>query len=315
MLIALSGGVLAGCGGGSASPSAPGTVTTDRLPAGTTITVVSGETAEAVGGARLVVAGRTLQADGRGQATLTEAVSVGSLVDVVAAGFLDRQTLVRSDRLTRYVLWPRTSASGVDETFTAEIVYTAGTLTPPASGSTPLRRLRAGTTRAYLVVSEQIHIDDGANAAHEAAVNAINEALRGRVVYALAPSRPSEGVVFESRVDPNDQDCQGGQVRAFATVFLTGSEITGGRMVFCGLDAARTATVAHELGHTFGLQHSPDTRELMYMAFSASRNARFGDRESLAMQLLLERRGGNRFPDSDRDVSTSAERTLTIACP
>ena len=41
----------------------------------------------------------------------------------------------------------------------------------------------------------------------------------------------------------------------------------------------------------------------------------FGDRESLAMQLLLERRGGNRFPDSDRDVSTSAERTLTIACP
>jgi hypothetical protein len=180
---------LGACGGSSnRSPVAAGPVATPAptgLSAGTALSVVSGETGAPVAGARLVVAGRELAADGGGQAILAETAGPGTFVDVIAAGFLDRQTLVRSDRVARHALWPRTSPVGIDEGYTADIVY--------ASASQPMRRLRAGTTRVFVVVSDQIRGDDSANAAHQQGVDAINDALEGRVVYALSPTRPSEG--------------------------------------------------------------------------------------------------------------------------
>ncbi len=302
---------LAGCGGSSGPPTASGPVTTTPpagLGAGATLSVVSGETGTPVEGAVVTVSGRTLPTDSRGQVTLAEPATPGALVDVVATGFLDRQTLVRSDGLTRHVLWPRTSPTGMDEAYTAELVYTTG------AGSSPMLRPRRGTTHAWVVVSDQIRDDDSANAAHAAAVDAINEALQGRIVYALSPTRPSDGVVFESRIDPSDPECEP-RTRAYTSVSVSSSEITGGRMVFCSLDAARTPTAAHELGHTFGLRHSPRDRDLMFGTFSGARSVRFGSRETLAIQLMLERRGGNRFPDSDRDVGAGSEGTFTIRCP
>ena len=307
-------GLLA-CGGSPSRPSTLATPAFTGLPAGSTLTALSGETGAPVPGAQFVVAGRSYVTGSGGQAAVTEAADLGSLVDVRASGFLDRQTLLRSRDATRFMLWPRTSATGLDETYTVEIVYTLGSSTPPPSGSTPLRRLRAGATRAYVLESEEIRADDHANVAHERAVETINEALRGRVVYALAHTRPPEGVVFESRIDPNEPDCQAGRIRANVLVSLAGGEITGGRMLFCNMEAARSPTVAHEMGHTFGLHHSPDPRDLMSIPFSTRRGSRFGERETLVMHLLLERRGGNRFPDNDRDASASVQRTLVIGCP
>jgi len=80
------------------------------------------------------------------------------------------------------------------------------------------------------------------------------------------------------------------------------------------VQAARDGTVTHETGHSFGLGHSPDSGEVMH-AFKLSRQAEnFGARESLVMRLMLQRHGGNRFPDNDRGVSSASSGEVTIVC-
>ncbi len=307
---------LAGCGGPlPRAPSSPSPTPDAALSTGTTLSVVSGENGQTIGSARLVVAGRTYEADTLGQVALAERVPFGSFVDVVAPGFLDRQTVIRRASDTRFVLWPRTTTSGLSEAYTAAIVYTAGTATPPPSGSSPLRRLRLGTTQVLVAISEQINQDDRAHLAHEEGVAMLNAALAGRVVYALAPSRPPTGVVFDSRVDPADSTCvENPRILAFTVLNLQGGETTGGRVVFCGLDAMRKEIVAHELAHTVGLQHSQNAREVMARFVQANSYQDFGSLEILSMSLLFERRGGNLFPDNDRDVPASGSGTVTIVC-
>ena len=307
---------LAACGGPlPRAPSSPEPKLDAALAAATTLSVVSGENGQGLGGARLVVAGRTYDADANGQVTLAERVPFGSFVDIVAPGFLDRQTLIRRGEDTRFVLWPRTTTSGLSEAYTTEIVYTAGTATPAPSGSSPLRRLRQGTTQAFVALSEQINQDDRAHLAHEEGVAMLNAALADRVVYALAPSRPPTGVAFDSRVDSADPVCvENAGILAFTSLNVQAGETTGGRVVFCGLDAVRKEIVAHELAHTVGLQHSPEARDLMARFYTPSSHRDFGSLEVLSMSLLFERRGGNRFPDNDRDVPASGSGTLTIVC-
>lgn len=308
---------LTACGGGSSpqTPSSPPPTAPSGLAAGVTLSVLSGENGQSVGGARLVVAGRTYDADASGQVALAERVPFGSFVDVVATGFLDRQTLIRQAGDTRFVLWPRTTKSGLSEAYTTEIVYTAGTATPTPSGSSPLRRLRGGTTQVFIVVSEEIKQDNRAHLAHEEGVAMLNAALAGRAVYALAPTKPATGIVFESRVDPTDPVCtENDRILAFTVLNLQGGETTGGRVVFCDSDSTRREIVAHELAHTVGLQHSPDARELMARFYSPSSHRDFGSLEVLSMGLLFERHAGNRFPDNDRDVPASGNGTVTIVC-
>jgi hypothetical protein len=278
------------------------------------VTALSGETGAPVAGARFVVGGRTYVADGGGVASLTEAADFGSLVDVQAPGFLDRQTLLRSADGTRFVLWPRTTVTGLSETYTGSLVYTQASATPPPVGATPLRRHRLGTTQIVIVLSADLRQDVRARAAHQDAVATLNAAHAGRLSYVLASESPTAGVVFEVRVDPADPQCQG-LTRAYTSLSLSGQEITGGRMVYCTPDTAETPTAAHELGHTAGLQHSPDPAELMGAVFVRGRSDQLGVRETLALKLMSERRAGNRFPDNDRDLAQSGERTVTITCP
>ncbi len=305
------------CGGSSPGrPSAATPVATPdptALNAGATLTAVSGETGEAVAGARMVIAGRTYEADGRGQVTLADRTPFGSLVDVIAPGFLDRQTLLRAGTSGRFVLWPRRPGSGLEEEFTREIVYTSGVLNPPPSGSSPLERLRLGTVQVYVVISDEIKGNDQADLMHQSAVATLNAALAGRVVYALAPTRPPSGVIFDARVDPGDPLCHQGAL-AYTQLRLPSGEITGGQVVYCSLDVARSPAVTHELGHTVGLQHSPYHLELMFRYAVPWQSTEFSRREALMMALLLERRGGNRFPDNDRDVPEGANGTVTIVC-
>ncbi len=308
------------CGGGPASSSSsassvPTASTTAGLASGARLTAVSGETGAPVADARFVIAGNSYVADGAGTVTLAQPAALGSLVDIVATGFLDRQTLIRSRDTTLFALWPRSTTTGLSEDYSASLVYTLGLESPTARGSTPLRRHRLTTREVVVALSEEIIRDDLAHAAHADAVASLNAAHEGRLSYVLAPGRPAAGVVFDVHADPADNDCATRSIRAYTALTLNAFEITGGRIVYCQLDAARTSTVAHELGHTSGLQHSPDLSEVMGGMFSPSRRGSFGLRESLALKLMHERSGGNRYPDSDRELSAAGDGTLVIGCP
>ncbi len=314
-LVGLAG--LTACGG-SGSPSASSALpASGAFPAGTVLSVVSGETGQGVAGARLVVGGLSYLTDSTGQASLGDAASVGASVDVTATGFLERQTLLRADRNTRFALWPRTSPLGIDDAYTAAIVYTAAGSAGALPGSTPLRRLGPGTSQVTLVLSAELARDDAAQAQLQRSAAVVTEALRGRVTYLLASSRPSAGVFFDLQLNPADAQCRQRPIAAYTLTTLFTDEITGGRLVFCSLDYARTSVATHELGHTFGVQHSPDGRELMTGLFVRELGppASFSARETMIMQLMQERRAGNRFPDNDRVVGASALRELVVACP
>jgi hypothetical protein len=302
----------AGCGGSGRTPQSPSSVNSTTLPpppgllAGAVMSIVAGEDQGPVVGARVVLAGREYTSDAAGQVVLAETVVYGSLVDVVATGFLSRQTTLRAASGTRLLLWPQTTASGLDETYTAQVVYTWGSAEPPPQGSTRLQRLSEGTTQAVVVASPEILGDDQAHQAHVAAVESVNAWIGGRVRYALSSVAPGSGVVFDARVDPARASCS--EVRGiFFGRYNSRGEITGGDIVYCSLDVARSGTVTHELGHSVGLQHSLVRREeVMAPFYSRARAVVFGVREGLVMNLLFERRAGNAFPDSDRSLSATA---------
>lgn len=275
------------------------------------MSVASGETGQPIGGAHLVVSGKPYDADASGQVVLADRVPYGSFVDVTAAGFLDRQTLLRKNGDRRFVLWPRSTPWGLNESYTEELIYTYGSADPPPAGSSPLERIRRGTKEAVVVVSEEIRLNGRANEAHQIAVGHINEGLAGKVTYVLAPTRPTSGVIFEASVDPADPVCAE-RVLGYSQLSLQSGEIIGAKVVYCRLDGVDASLVSHELGHTTGLNHSPDSRDLMY-AF-ANRVERFSRAETLSLSMLFERPGGNRFPDNDRDVAGAGSGTRTIVC-
>lgn len=309
-----TGGVLAlaacGSSSGSSAPTTPPTPDTS-VAAGTTLSVTSGESGQPVVGAHVVVSGKPYDTDAVGQLTLADAVPYGSLVDVTAKDFLDRQTLLRKDGTRRFVLWPRTTPWGLTESYTAELVYTYGSADPPPSGSSPLERIRQGAKEAVVVISDEIRQNDRANESHQIAVGHLNEALAGKLTYVLSPTTPASGVVFDVRVDSGDPECSGNAL-GYAQMSLQAGEIVGGKVVYCRLADADASLIAHELGHTAGLNHSPTSADLMYRYKNFVE--RFTRAETLSLNMLYERRGGNLFQDNDRSLSASESGTRTIIC-
>ena len=293
------------CGGNNSTP--PTTVTTPRpgpapnaMVAGTTLRIATGETGEGIDGAVVTVAGRSYTSSG-GLVTLAETAPLRSEVTIVAPDMLERRTLLRDVATTLFTLWPRTSPTGIDEEFTQALVYSR------TEGSGPLRRLPRGTARVVVVPSEDLRGNNEAMTAHQEAVDRVTAATGGQVAYVLGSAIPSTGPYVETRIGGSDDElCRETNVLAFAQTFTRNGEIVRGVVAYCDPKAARNAVVGHELGHTFGLQHSPEKGELMYRFFNGHGAVEFSARESLEMRLMLQRLAGNVFPDDDRAVAASA---------
>jgi hypothetical protein len=294
------------------APTTPGA--TAGIAAGTTLTVIRGDTSAPVQGATVTIAGQAYTTDGAGAVRVDQAAALGALVDVVAPSILDRQTVVRARDSATVVVWPRATPSGVDEGFTANIVYTRVdviTGTGPAGGE-PLRRL--ATPSVVVVPAPEFLDDERAHAAHLAAIARINEAARGAVTYVLARERPATGVAFVTRFGPTDASCRE-RILAFTRSNTRAQEIQGGEIVFCTDDGARLPDlIVHELGHTFGMFHSTDPRDMMFGTFIRNHATAFREREADTMALMLKRRAGNRFPDSDRGVAGASVGEDVIVC-
>jgi len=306
-------GLLGACGG-ARSPSAPTVpvpVATppDNFAAGSVIQIVSGETAAPIDGATVTIAGRTYTSAG-GRITLQDRVPLRSEVDIVAAGMLERHTLVRDPALNAFALWPARSPTGMDEGYTQAIVYNH------SGGPSPLRRLARGTTRVAVVLSADIGADPAAVAAHQEASDRVTAASGGQVVYALATQAPSTGVWVDVKLAAGDPSCDEEEsLLGYEQSFTRNGEIVRAQIVYCDYKTARTSAASHEMGHTFGLFHSPDKAELMYGFFNGHGGVDFSARESLEMRLMLQRPAGNVFPDDDRTAAAAAgERTFTTVC-
>jgi hypothetical protein len=314
--------------GGSTQPTASTAIVQDReFPAGTMLTVVSGETEQPIGGASVTVAGRTYNTDAAGVVRLAELAQRGALVDILAPGFLDRQTTMRFGEPTRFSLWPKTSKTGLDENTTAELVYTSGASCCPATNlaTVPLRRV-APTIRSFAIVLDaRYRANSEVTAAVQEGASLAGAASASRVVF--APTDASSGPRIEITTGPDPENRP--NIAAFADRQLDGQGyITGGRVVFVvedyltGRRSERTVAniVAHELGHMLGLGHSSapgvmsvlDGRATHFAFFMA--NGDFSPTEKLVVDLMYQRRAGSRFPDNDRLAAAATVGRDQIVC-
>jgi len=315
--------------GGSSAPTAPPPGPPANGPAvgaGTVLSLRSAETDQPVAGAAILLSGqstagtfsRSFTSDQAGQFTLDRTVllSPAPLLDVTAAGFVTRTTLLRQDETT-LSLWPATSSTGLDEEFSSTAVYSSSACPAVNTGLSPLRRAATSVETVQVMFGTSIQ-DEAAQAAHQLAISRLNTAMAGALRYEFTTA-PTSSVWFVVEVEPNHSTCAAGPEPLRAATELNSSNLAviGGRLVYCSVNAARSATlILHELGHTLGLYHSSSTSDVMYC--SSGRPAQFSSREHLAMRLARQRHPGNRWPDNDRlaaaPLGFGPSATQTIMC-
>ena len=297
--------VLVACGGGGSSPTASGgsaaapaptpTPAPSGWPAATTVQLVNGETGQPVAGS-LIVAGATVQSG----TPLASSAAEGATVDVTIAGFLPRQTLVRTGE-TRLVLWPESGRLPGD--YTRALVFTSA----GGSGSLDVMRRMATRVRTIAVVlSASIQADSEAVAAHREAIEALNNAtVPLGVTYVLGGTGDFS---VPATVDPSASSCANSTTRAVTNRWTSSAnEIVRAELTYCRDAIARTpGTIVHELGHTFGLQHSIEPSDTMYPYAQSSRATVPTSKESLTMSLMRARRSGTEWPDNDRAATAAA---------
>ena len=314
------------------SPSPPIGPTSDppanvpSISAGTVVSLRSGETDQPVADATISLSGQSqtgtfstvYTTSAAGQFTLDRTVVLSStpLLEATAPGFLVRTTTLRSDETTMS-MWPASSPTGLDEAFSSTIVYSVSACPAVNTGRSLLTKIPSSTATVHVAFDSTLQ-DAAAEAAHRQAIDRLNAALGGSPQYQLIGA-VDERTSFIAGINPNHSTCTAGPepLRAATVLNLTGRSIDGGRLIYCSLDAARSAgLVLHELGHSLGLGHSDTTDDVMYC--SAGRPVSFSAREKLVVKLMGQRRAGTRWPDNDRQAAgplmfrTAA--TEVIAC-
>ena len=236
--------------------------------------------------------------DDSGQLTLEELASNGVSVDIEAPGFLDRQTIVRRGEQTTFELWPSESPTRLDSDYTRALVYLSASLGDQGEIE-PLDRPSLDVGRVAIVPTGAIPLDPRAMQTLRDAAAEMTNALGGAVVYSVGEDPGAVPITL--LVEPQNESIVDENLRAFTRCWMTRLVITRCEIVFRDVEVARSNTTLHELGHTFGLNHSPDRSEVMGVRRVRSPEG-FSPRERLAMTLMLKRLPGNLFPDNDRQA-------------
>ncbi len=284
------------------APSPP----TAPLPAGPTLfTFVSGESQQPVASARVTVEGHDYVTNGAGQVAVER---TASLLAVQASGFFERRALPSVDRFS---LWPRVSPTGIDEEYTARLVYNCTAL-DCADGGEPLGRIPQG--QVALRISRELSGDPLALAAIQEAAQLWTEATRGEVTF--VPGGPGT-VVVDLEVDPTDAVILARGAAGVTRRQYAGSAISRAHITLRSVELARRlALILHELGHAFGLAHSPRLGDVMWNGPELYDSSDLSGREKLVVALMLQRASGNRFPDSEAALlgSSPARVTTVTSC-
>ncbi len=281
-----------------------------EIPQTATMTIVSGETHQPVEAAEVTIAGKSYKTDRQGQINLNETPSLGSNIEIAAPGFLDRKTLLRSPndlgftQLSEghlFTLWPETSANGLHKSFTRELLYVKG------GDVYPLYRPDPRFKGAVIIPDNVVKRDQRTMQTVREAAAAMTEATgKPYIVGRQAKEGAKQPIhLVYDPLHPNFRRSGWGNVVAFVdNEYDWGHIITSSTVVFRVLEYARVSVTLHELGHTIGLSHTTTQRDVMSRYYYyADASEEFTPRERLVIQLMLQRRPGNTFPDNDRMAS------------
>jgi hypothetical protein len=193
------------------------------------------------------------------------------------------------------------------------LVYTGSGANPGSQIVEAMRRPATRVRTVAVVPSSDLQNDPDAMEAHRAAIDGVNAASAPVGLTYLLGGTGDLNV--PTRVDPSASTClTDPNTRAFTSLFMSNaSEITRAEIVFCAASVSTApGTIAHELGHVFGLRHSLDSHDLMYPYAQSSRSQVPTSREALTMSLMRARRSGTVWPDNDRDSTAAAGGRLVV---